>query len=771
MTLIVDPSTLSPSAWYAADSCTGADASYVATWADGSTSSYDLTQAATSCQPILQTSYRNGHSAVVFDGTDDYMATAVDTSDMLGTGGIGTVLAVISSTGGTTVQGVFGAPAPVTGAGSQVYLKQDRWPRQVVGTIRTTDGEVTAEIQSPLDLHSEASTVTPPLPLYAGQWWHLLCWQHDTGHNVLIGIDRLDTAALVSSTGGPDGEMDNPLTVGMSYLNRYMKGYIAELIVFRTALTEAQRQGVQLYLTNKYAIAYGSNLADEGAAASSPKVELYLPTTSSTGDSTWTDITTDIRAVDGLAFAYGIDGAGPTDRTASAGRATFSLENSAINSVGINGYYSPDSTNARIGWTIGVPARISFDYYGTTYYKWLGQVTDIMPSLDRKHKVVRVNAMDYIDELARVTLNGLEVATSQRADEAFASILDNLPRTPDRYLAGEALDKFPYVFDTARDESVTAISEINKLAVSDFGFAYMKGDVDGGGTLVYEPRGLRETVSRWSMTDSDIDEMEISYSIDDIINRAIVRVHPRRADSTDSTDGPVVLFRLGNKPQINAGESITINCPYRDPNNDNLARVGGYAMLTPTTSSDMYRLWTAISGGTNLTTSCNVVADFGGNSAECTITNNSTQNGYLRLFKLYGYGLYSFEEVIIRSESTASIDSFGAQSESIDMPYHDSIFAATEAADQIVANNKDPRTRCRSVTFGANKSSTRMIQALAREPGDRITITETMSGLNADDYFIQAVEFDVKPGPWTEVTWKLGPAVVETWSSGGWPSR
>ena len=445
----------------------------------------------------------------------------------------------------------------------------------------------------------------------------------------------------------------------------------------------------------------------------------------------------------------------------------FSLDNSAVNSAGVAGYYSPDSSNARVGWTLGVPVRISYAYYGTTYYKWLGQITDIMPDLSRQHKVVRINAMDYADELARLTLNGIEVATSQRADQAFATILANFPRTPDRYLAGEAQDVYPWLFDTVRDENVTAMGEFNKLALSEFGFVYVRGDVDGGGTLVYEPRGLRDPVSRWAMTDTDINDMSISYSLDDIINRVLVTIHPRE----EQTD-PTVLFVLGNRPAIDAGETLAFNCPYRE-STGSLARIGGYNMITPTTSEPDYRGNTTVggTGGVTLTSGFSVTADFGGNSADVTVTNGTTQDGYLRLLQLRGYALPSVESIVCRAESTAGIDAFGPQTENIDMPYQDSAYAGTQAAEQILAKNKDPRTRCRSVSFLPNKSSSLMIQALAREVGDRITVTESVSGLDTD-YVIQSVEFDVKPNSWSEVTWRLAPAEAENWSSTDtWPSK
>ena len=57
-----------------------------------------------------------------------------------------------------------------------------------------------------------------------------------------------------------------------------------------------------------------------------------------------------------------------------------------------------------------------------------------------------------------------------------------------------------------------------------------------------------------------------------------------------------------------------------------------------------------------------------------------------------------------------------------------------------------------------------MTHALAREIGDRVSVTETTSGLAAADYFIHAISFEVVAGPAFRVTWRLIPADQEDYS-------
>jgi hypothetical protein len=81
----------------------------------------------------------------------------------------------------------------------------------------------------------------------------------------------------------------------------------------------------------------------------------------------------------------------------------------------------------------------------------------------------------------------------------------------------------------------------------------------------------------------------------------------------------------------------------------------------------------------------------------------------------------------------------------------------------ILANNKEPRTKVAKVKFLASTSSITMINALAREIGDRISITETLSGLSAVEYFIQAIEFQVIGAGEFRSSWLLVPADQEAY--------
>lgn len=75
----INPSTLGTAVqfWFDANDVAVADGAAVATWTDKSTFGRNATQATAGAQPVRAASGINGHPAVVFDGVDDMLKTAV----------------------------------------------------------------------------------------------------------------------------------------------------------------------------------------------------------------------------------------------------------------------------------------------------------------------------------------------------------------------------------------------------------------------------------------------------------------------------------------------------------------------------------------------------------------------------------------------------------------------------------------------------------------------------------------------------------------------
>lgn len=91
------------------------------------------------------------------------------------------------------------------------------------------------------------------------------------------------------------------------------------------------------------------------------------------------------------------------------------------------------------------------------------------------------------------------------------------------------------------------------------------------------------------------------------------------------------------------------------------------------------------------------------------------------------------------------------------MPYQDDQLVAQDAATVMLANWKDPRSVVRKLSFYGNTSSALMEYGLRYEPGDKITVTEAVTGLDTD-YFINGVSIDITKYGKIQFTWTLAPA-------------
>lgn len=477
----------------------------------------------------------------------------------------------------------------------------------------------------------------------------------------------------------------------------------------------------------------------------------------------WT-VLNDVVWTPGIEVDYGIHGTNPSDKVASTGVMRFQLRNGPSNSSGTQGYYSPDHGSALSGWTVGIGVRLAIGYSGTTYYKFRGTIEAIEPSAGQYRLTrVLVTCVDWMDDASKMLISGVKVQPDRRTDQLLTSLITGagydgndwnpVPFQPaaTSYSTGE--ETLSYAFDNTEDENTTVMSELQKIANAEWGYIYVKGDTTQGGTLVFESRLERgeTTSSALTLDDNDMGELTVRYSRDDVINQAKVTVHPRRID-TDL----VVLFGLQTAPEIKKLETFDITANYRDPD-QKAVRVGGTNMATPVASTD-YTFNSASDGsGTDLTANLDVTVEFGSNAATVQIINGGVI-GYLTKFELRGWGMYAYEPVVCVAADSTSQDTYGQKTIRLDVAYQESFGFGQSVAGYIVGQNKDPFARADGVKFTANYSSTLMTHALAREPGDRVSVTETLTGLSSVAHFINAVHLQIDGDYRLRCDWLLQPA-------------
>lgn len=472
----------------------------------------------------------------------------------------------------------------------------------------------------------------------------------------------------------------------------------------------------------------------------------------------WVDLSADLLAGAALKISGGIGGGGIADRVASGGELSFALDNSAENSAGLVGYYSPGHANARAGWDFAIKVRASITRGVTTYYKFVGWIDEITPAPGvRGARSVTVRAVDLLGIAAEWKIAGLATQINKRSDEVFATVAAVLPVAAEATTTGTGRSTFAYALDTSRDESLSVLGEFQRIAASEVGHIFVKGDTTAGGRLVFQSRGDRAAVlSNAYVFDNTMAGLVVRRARAAVYDRIQVTTHGRRIDSA-----PVVLAALQSNPQIAPAASYTWLSAYRDPEQQ-AARVGGVDMITPVAITDYTFNGAADGSGSDLTADLSIVAAFGGNGVRFTVTNAGTVAGYITKLQARGTGLYDYENLIseIDNGSTGA-----ARVGALDLAYEADANVGIHAAQYLASIfSDDGQASAESITLiGDGGDLEAAICAL--EIGDRIGVVEavTGAGLGATaiprGYFVQGIDLVIGPAPGAiRATYTLTPA-------------
>lgn len=472
----------------------------------------------------------------------------------------------------------------------------------------------------------------------------------------------------------------------------------------------------------------------------------------------WTDVTSDVRSEMNVAVSYGIRGVTATDRVATTGTMTFTLNNGPTNSAKKVGYYSPDNTNCRSGFNYGIRVRLALTYTPVgTVYRFLGTLDSVKPSAGVRGRYLSVcQVVDWMDEAARYHVSGLALALNQRGDQVFSTVVMSMPIQPAAIQTTPGLDVYPFSLDNVQDESTTTLQILQSLALSELGYIYIKSDSVQGGTLVYESRSVRGANNVAVQTFSNtMEEVQIARDRQNLSNKIQVTAHPRKVDATNGT----ILFTLNTVSAVQAFTTLTLNAPFRDPNQP-LARVGGTNMQTPTAFTD-YTMNTASDGsGTDITNQFSVTYSLlSANSATLNIANNSQFVGYITKLQLRGQGIYDYNTTVLTNENTSSEFNLGQRVINIDMPYQADPIVANEASQYILNVWSNPLSYITKLQVVGNWSDDLMHAVLLRDISDCVALDENITGLaDTTRYFINAVDINITQGRVFRATFTLAPA-------------
>lgn len=444
----------------------------------------------------------------------------------------------------------------------------------------------------------------------------------------------------------------------------------------------------------------------------------------------WADITSDVLQKS-WGHSRGTNGNRPNNRTASPGKFTFYLLNTAQNSGGLAGYYSPDHANILSGFCHGTEIRISYIYDAAAYYRWRGRIYSIAPDPSPYGALTKVVCYDWMKEAEIQKFKAVTTATDQRGDQAITTVLAILPsaRQPEATSLETGKSTFPYVFDTERTEKTGVLAILQKTALTELGRVYVNSQGGNGEQLVFENRhhAVDETTVQFDF-DDHISDIEAAYPTDLLYTRVITRAYPR-----ESSTG-IVLGSIRKSFSITSSDSRTVEILFRDPETGE--RISASDAITPLEATTDYLGNSAEGGGSNLTANVTAtVAEESANSLKVTMSYSGAGVCWITKLQVRGDGLLRYDPATYETEDETCQGLYGDRLLRYDMPYEDDFNVAASFGDYLLELYKNPVLYLSGLTYYPERSTGTADAFMAIDLGHRITVNITQLGID-QDYFV-----------------------------------
>ena len=302
--------------------------------------------------------------------------------------------------------------------------------------------------------------------------------------------------------------------------------------------------------------------------------------------------------------------------------------------------------NVRPGVKIKLSTKQSTDLTYTPIFT--GTIWDIDP-ISGKPNTVRVISYDGIKILEEADLQ-MAIQQNIDVDDAIALVLTTIG-WPWSSSLDDSPDVIRYFFV---DQEVKAARVIKKMIDSSLGKFFTAAD---GTAKFYERNRIGSSVLTLQ-SNNILKEISVRQPWEVVKNSISVVGYPR-AEQTETE-----LWRLFDKPQIGAGETITIwgRFTYQQE------RVPVLNYTAPVAITDFTANTSSDGSGTDLTGSVSVAVDMFPTSVKFTVTNTSGSNGYITLLKIRGNPLTTTSLQSVEEDS-ASIAAYGKKALEIDTEF------------------------------------------------------------------------------------------------------
>lgn len=465
----------------------------------------------------------------------------------------------------------------------------------------------------------------------------------------------------------------------------------------------------------------------------------------------WTDISDDVTGQPMVIGRRGYQSSAPGDQVAAPGPFACGLDNSAYNASAMVGRYSPDHANCLPGFGLGIRVRCDIVTNGVTHTRFIGFVQRIEPTVGIfEDQTVAITAATWFQLASTTRASGITSQVLQRGDQLLQTLIAKSQFPPPALAFDVGTDLYPYALWDLDPSTATIMDGIMSATKSGLDRCHEKAD----GTVVFESKQLREIgadTNLVTVTDTPpaghpflvIQGLSAYRSLDSIYNHFTVTAHPGRVDLS-----PVVLWAYqttGSTMTIAPGQSVTITGQYVDPSQQ-AQYVAGFAMVDNGAGRLLavdYSFTAAPDGaGDDLTWAVTAMVTFDIRQATFVITNTGSLTAYLARLQCRGRGIYNYETAVGSKAASGSQATIGQLTIDVDCPYQTDPVFAQAAAEYMAARYSSQLTQIDQGVqiFIAAGAEVDFDALLSLEISSPVGISETMSGLSAGDYWVNAIQ-------------------------------
>jgi len=461
----------------------------------------------------------------------------------------------------------------------------------------------------------------------------------------------------------------------------------------------------------------------------------------------WTAITSDTLGASGLTFDWGMDGGRPDDNCARPGTFTLTLDNAA-KSGALVGRYSPGHTNALSGWNLNTALRVTLSNGPTSRVMGPYRVVSITPEPNEYgDKTVSVTAADWLEDAAQAPVAS-EGLSDVWPGVLVASLVSGMATAPASTSLDAGAAPFVYPLTDASSRRDRVLAAFKSVAQSDGGHLYLTS----AGVLTYRAAAARaaSTTADFSFL-SGMHGLSASRNRDGLVNSMRLTVHPPIVSAT-----LVVVASVAAPFLVPAGGAVSLVLSYRDPDTGNACGI----LSIPHTPEEVTD-WLANSRedglGTDLGSNFVVEHDnYTNASVTVLVSNLGAEDGYITFLQVRAVSVVDQDPITVQAVNSASVTAYGERILDVDLPYQHDPNIAQALADYWSALYSDAAMRADALSVLGTSAWEALV--LGVDVGSRLVITEAMTGLAAQSYWVQGVTMTVTEGPVFTVDLRLAPA-------------